>query len=116
MSAGALADGELMIEAIKEKATVGQPLRASCDDAARSCTTRKTAAGRVPGSHRLLAILVEIAHVLECLPQKIRRLRRMPLQVVRHRDYRDEAEELYARLPVLKWLMRGLARQAAAPL
>ena len=40
----------------------------------------------------------------------------MPLQVVRHRDYRDAAEELYARLPMLKWLMRGLARQAAAPL
>lgn len=36
-------------------------------------------------------------------------------KVTRHRDYWDAAEELYARLPVLKWLMRGLARQAAAP-
>jgi len=36
-------------------------------------------------------------------------------KVARHRDYWDAAEELYARLPVLKWLMRGLARQAAAP-
>ena len=37
-------------------------------------------------------------------------------RVTHHRDYWDAAEELYARLPVLKWLMRGLARQAAAPL
>lgn len=37
-------------------------------------------------------------------------------KVTYHRDYWDAAEELYARLPVLKWLMRGLARQAAAPL
>ena len=37
-------------------------------------------------------------------------------KVTRHRDYWDAAEELYARLPLLKWLMRGLARQAAAPL
>jgi steroid Delta-isomerase len=37
-------------------------------------------------------------------------------KVIRHRDYWDAAEELYARLPVLKWLMRGLARQAAVPL
>lgn len=36
-------------------------------------------------------------------------------KVIRHRDYWDAAEELYARLPILKWLMRGLARQAAAP-
>lgn len=36
-------------------------------------------------------------------------------RVTRHRDYWDAAEELYARLPVLKWLMRGLARYAAAP-
>lgn len=36
-------------------------------------------------------------------------------KVTQHRDYWDAAEELYARLPVLKWLMRGLARQAAAP-
>jgi len=37
-------------------------------------------------------------------------------KVTRHRDYWDAAEELYARLPGLKWLMRALARQAAAPL
>ncbi|MBT9566957.1 MAG: nuclear transport factor 2 family protein [Thiobacillus sp.] len=37
-------------------------------------------------------------------------------KVIRHRDYWDAAEDLYARLPVLKWLMRALARQAAAPL
>ena len=37
-------------------------------------------------------------------------------KVMLHRDYWDAAEELYARLPVLKWLMRALARQAAAPL
>ncbi len=36
-------------------------------------------------------------------------------KVTHHRDYWDAAEELYARLPVIKWLMRGLARQAAAP-
>jgi steroid delta-isomerase len=36
-------------------------------------------------------------------------------RVTLHRDYWDAAEELYARLPVLKWLMRGLARAAAAP-
>ncbi len=36
-------------------------------------------------------------------------------QVTHHRDYWDAAEELYGRLPVLKWLMRALARQAAAP-
>ncbi len=37
-------------------------------------------------------------------------------KVARHRDYWDAAEELYARLPGLRWLMRGLARQVAAPL
>ena len=37
-------------------------------------------------------------------------------KITQHRDYWDAAEELYARLPVLKWLMRGLAWQAAAPL
>lgn len=36
-------------------------------------------------------------------------------RVTLHRDYWDAAEELYGRLPVLKWLMRALARQAAAP-
>lgn len=36
-------------------------------------------------------------------------------KVTHHRDYWDAAEELYARLPVLKWLMRALARQATAP-
>lgn len=37
-------------------------------------------------------------------------------KITRHRDYWDAAEELYARLPGLKWLMRGLARHAAARL
>lgn len=37
-------------------------------------------------------------------------------KVVHHRDYWDAAEELYGRLPGLKWLMRALAGQAAAPL
>lgn len=36
-------------------------------------------------------------------------------KVSHHRDYWDAAEELYGRLPGLKWLMRTLARQAAAP-
>lgn len=36
-------------------------------------------------------------------------------RVTLHRDYWDAAEELYGRLPVLRWLMRRLARQAAAP-
>jgi hypothetical protein len=35
-------------------------------------------------------------------------------KVIAHRDYWDAAEELYGQLPVLKWLMRALARQAAA--
>jgi len=33
-----------------------------------------------------------------------------------HRDYRDAAEEACARPPALKGLMRGLVRQAGAPL
>lgn len=37
-------------------------------------------------------------------------------KVTLHRDYWDAAEELYGRLPVLKWLMRGLAKHAAATL
>lgn len=36
-------------------------------------------------------------------------------RVTAHRDYWDAAEELYGRLPILNWLMRALARQAAAP-
>lgn len=35
-------------------------------------------------------------------------------KVVRHRDYWDAAEELYGRLPGLRWLMRALARRMAA--
>lgn len=35
-------------------------------------------------------------------------------KVIRHRDYWDAAGELYGRLPLLGWLMRALARQAAA--
>jgi steroid Delta-isomerase len=37
-------------------------------------------------------------------------------KVIAHRDYWDAAEELYGRLPVLKWLMRALARHAAVKL
>lgn len=34
--------------------------------------------------------------------------------IILHRDYWDAAEELYAKLPLLGWLMRGLQRQARA--
>ncbi|MCM8594184.1 nuclear transport factor 2 family protein [Accumulibacter sp.] len=36
-------------------------------------------------------------------------------RVTWHRDYWDAAEELYARLPVIGWLMRALRRALAAP-
>lgn len=32
-------------------------------------------------------------------------------KVIWHRDYWDPAEELYARLPVIGWLMRGLKKK-----
>jgi len=32
-------------------------------------------------------------------------------KLTRHRGYRDTAEELYGRLPVSTWLMRGLAHR-----
>jgi hypothetical protein len=35
-------------------------------------------------------------------------------RVILHRDYWDAAEELYAKLPLIGWLMRGLQRQARA--
>ena len=35
-------------------------------------------------------------------------------KVILHRDYWDAAEELYAKLPLVGWLMRGLQRQARA--
>ena len=35
-------------------------------------------------------------------------------KVILHRDYWDAAEELYAKLPLIGWLMRGLQRQARA--
>jgi len=35
-------------------------------------------------------------------------------RVILHRDYWDSAEELYAKLPLIGWLMRGLQRQARA--
>jgi hypothetical protein len=35
-------------------------------------------------------------------------------RVILHRDYWDAAEELYAKLPLVGWLMRGLQRQARA--
>lgn len=36
-------------------------------------------------------------------------------RVIWHRDYWDAAEELYARLPVIGWLMRALRRKLSAP-
>jgi steroid delta-isomerase len=35
-------------------------------------------------------------------------------KVVWHRDYWDAAEELYAKLPGIGWLMRTLGRRLAA--
>jgi steroid delta-isomerase len=35
-------------------------------------------------------------------------------KVAWHRDYWDAAEELYARLPGIGWLMRALRRRLAA--
>jgi hypothetical protein len=35
-------------------------------------------------------------------------------KVVWHRDYWDAAEELYAKLPGIGWLMRALGRRLAA--
>jgi steroid delta-isomerase len=35
-------------------------------------------------------------------------------RIILHRDYWDAAEELYAKLPLVGWLMRGLQRQARA--
>lgn len=36
-------------------------------------------------------------------------------RVTLHRDYWDAAEELYGRVPGLRWLMHTLARRVAAP-
>ncbi|MBW8329375.1 MAG: nuclear transport factor 2 family protein [Thiobacillus sp.] len=77
---------------------------------------------RFPGASQDAVILWEMDFVMPVTrqPTTIRGATHLEFdvggRVTRHRDYWDAAEELYARLPVLKWLMRGLARQAAAPL
>ena len=77
---------------------------------------------RFPGADSHAVILWEMDFVMPVTrqPATIRGATHLEFdaegRVTRHRDYWDAAEELYARLPVLKWLMRGLARQAAAPL
>ena len=77
---------------------------------------------RFPGDDRHAVILWEMDFVMPITrqPTTISGATHLTFdatgKVTRHRDYWDAAEELYARLPVLKWLMRGLARQAAAPL
>jgi ketosteroid isomerase-like protein len=78
--------------------------------------------GRFPGPDQQAVILWEMDFVMPITrrPTTISGATHLSFdatgRVTRHRDYCDAAEELYARLPVLKWLMRGLARQAAAPL
>jgi steroid delta-isomerase len=78
--------------------------------------------GRFPGADPQAVILWEMDFVMPITrrPTTIRGATHLAFdaagRVTHHRDYWDAAEELYARLPVLKWLMRGLARQAAAPL
>lgn len=78
--------------------------------------------GRFPGPDQQAVILWEMDFVMPVTrrPTTISGATHLSFdatgRVTRHRDYWDAAEELYARLPVLKWLMRGLARQAAAPL
>jgi len=77
---------------------------------------------RFPGDDRHAVILWEMDFVMPITRQPTTISGATHLEfaadgkVTHHRDYWDAAEELYARLPVLKWLMRGLARQAAAPL
>jgi len=77
---------------------------------------------RFPGADSHAVILWEMDFVMPVTrqPTTIRGATHLEFdaagKVIRHRDYWDAAEELYARLPLLKWLMRTLARQAAAPL
>jgi steroid Delta-isomerase len=77
---------------------------------------------RFPGADQHAVILWEMDFVMPMTHQPTTIIGATHLRfdadgrVTHHRDYWDAAEELYARLPVLKWLMRGLARQAAAPL
>lgn len=76
---------------------------------------------RFPGEDRHAVILWEMDFTMPVTrqPTTIRGATHLTFtadgKVTLHRDYWDAAEELYARLPVLKWLMRALARQAAAP-
>ena len=75
---------------------------------------------RFPGEDRHAAILWEMDFVMPITRQAatIRGATHLTFdandKVTHHRDYWDAAEELYGRLPVLKWLMRALARKAAA--
>lgn len=75
---------------------------------------------RFPGSDQHAVILWEMDFVMPVTREAttIRGATHLEFgddgRVTYHRDYWDAAEELYARLPVLKWLMHGLARQAAA--
>ncbi|MFO7543527.1 MAG: nuclear transport factor 2 family protein [Thiobacillus sp.] len=77
---------------------------------------------RFPGTDMQAVILWEMDFVMPVTRQSttIRGATHLTFdadgKATHHRDYWDAAEELYARLPVLKWLIRGLARQAAAPL
>jgi steroid delta-isomerase len=76
---------------------------------------------RFPGEDRHAVILWEMDFTMPGTqrPTTIRGATHLTFdtdgKVTHHRDYWDAAEELYARLPVLRWLMRALARQAAAP-
>jgi len=75
---------------------------------------------RFPGDDRHAVILWEMDFVMPLTRQPTTIAGATHLEfdadgkVSRHRDYWDAAEELYGRLPVLKWLMRALARRAAA--
>ena len=77
--------------------------------------------GRFPGEDGHAVILWEMDFTMPVTrqPTTIRGATHLTFdatgKVTLHRDYWDAAEELYARLPVLKWLMRALAQQAAAP-
>jgi steroid delta-isomerase len=77
---------------------------------------------RFPGSDQQAVILWEMDFIMPITrqPTTISGATHLAFdasgKITRHRDYWDAAEELYARLPGLKWLMRGLARHAAARL
>jgi limonene-1,2-epoxide hydrolase len=76
--------------------------------------------GRFPGEHDTAVILWEMDFTMPVTrrPTTICGATHLAFdtagKVVRHRDYWDAAEELYGRLPGLRWLMRALARRMAA--